>query len=264
MDNYNMLTNISKQVEQGLVNNRFEVFYQPIYNVAEKKFTAAEALLRLHDEDNHIWEPAIFLPAAEQNGAIVELGKYVMDEVCTFLESPEIKKTDIKRISINLSVVQCLQKDLASQVISTIERYGVDPYSIIFEITESLASDNQKTFEDNIRTLSDAGIEFSLDNYGTGYSNITTMSTLPLLAIKFDGSFANTDGNERLNAVFENSMEMVRALDRKVLIEGVEDEYQARRLKKLGCDYLQGTYFAKPMTLKRLINFFESGEYKKF
>lgn len=259
-ENYNGQVNISKKVEHGIVNNRFEVFYQPIYNVRNGKFDNVEALLRLYDEDNRIWGPETFLQVAEQNGSVIELGEFVLEEVCKFIGSPEFEEAGIKGVGVNLSVVQCLQKNLPKQTVGLLEKYNISAKRIMFEVTESMATDTQDTFESNIKYLSEEGIGFVLDDYGTGYSNITTLSSMPLTAIKFDKSFAMAEENEKLKTVFEKSLEMVKALGKSIVIEGVETKEQADRFVSLGSDYLQGTYFAQPMTKSRLIEFYENNK----
>lgn len=257
-ENYDMQVNIGKLVEHGIVRNSYEVFYQPIYNVKTGEYEEVEAILRLHDEDNRIWEEESFLPVAEKIGSIIELGRFEFEEICKFISSRNFKNTAIKKISMNLTVTQCLQKDLLNQIVSTLEKYQVSPDQIKFEVTESLASDNQSVFAENLKKLAEEGIELALDNYGTGYSNIITLSTLPIDNIKLDKSFAESGKNERLNAIFEKSINMAKKLDRKVVIEGVNSEHFANKCKRLGCDYLQGDFFAKPMTKSRLVEFYSA------
>ena len=246
-----------KLVEQGLVKNRFEVYYRPIYDVETGDYKEVETIVRLHDEDNKIWEQEAFLDIAEQNGSIFEIGQYVLHEVCRFIKSADFAKTKIERVSIKLSVVECLQKDFAKQVLDVLDGNGIYPGILNFDITESLASDNQAVFEENIKQLSDAGISFALDDYGAGYSNITSLSSLPLETIKFDEAFANSSDNERLNAIFEHSIDMVKTLGKKILIKGVRDEAHVEEFKGLKCDFLQGPFFAMPMKRMRLIEFYE-------
>lgn len=257
-DNYEVRANIGKLIEQGLLNDRFEVAYDPIYSVESGEFKEVEATLRLRDSNQNYIDQDVFIPAAEENGSIVEIGYYVLTEVCKYISGDEFKKTGIEKINIKLSVVQCLQKDFAEQILAILNQYSVSPDKIRFEITESVVSDNQKTFENNIRQLSNEGFSFALDDYGTGYSNITTLSTMPLEVIRFDKSFANSIGNEKVNAIFEHSVEMVKALGKIVVIEGVESKELADRLEELKCDYLQGSFFAYPMPEKRLVEFYEN------
>ena len=250
-----MRKNIEKLVEKGIVSGGFEVYYQPIYNTKTGKFTEAEALLRLIDEDRNLILPEVFIPVAEQNGSIMELGSIVIQEVCALLNSDEIKDTGLERISINLSVIQCLQKDLAEEIIKLLDRNGISHDRIMFEITESLATDNQKVFDSNILKLSEAGIAIALDDYGTGYSNITTLSTMPLDTVKFDKSFVNTEGNERLDTILLNSIEMVKSIDKSIVIEGVEDEALSKKFMNLGCDYIQGYCYSRALRRERFVEF---------
>lgn len=256
-DAYNMHVNMKRQVEQGLINGRFELFYQPVYDVTAEKYTGIETHLRLHDEDEHILESDLFLPVAEQSGAIIEIGNFVMDEVCKLVSSKEFDKLGIQRVGIKLSVAQCLQNDLPQQVFKAIEKYDVNPKKLMFEIKESLTSDNQRIFIENIRYLAQEGVVFALNDYGTGYSNISTLSTLPIEVVKFDKAFATSEESLKIRAIFENSVEMVKELGKLVTIDGADTAKDAERFSKLNCDFLLGDHYGKPMTRDRLLEFFE-------
>jgi len=256
-ESYGINSNVDKLIEKGILYNQFEVFYQPVYSVNTGRFSAAEALIRLRDGSNNIIEPDAFITAAEQNGSITELGKILLQDVCGFIASEDFEKTELEKISINLSVIQCLQKNLADQVIKLINDYNMPTDRIIFEITESLASDNQITFENNIKKLSETGINFALDKYGIGYSNITTLCSLPIMSIKLDRTFTNTGDNIRLKDILENSIEMVKGLNKTIVAGGIETEEMVDRFTEYGCEFLQGYYFAKPMPRAKLVEFYK-------
>lgn len=256
-DTYGINSNVDKIIETGILNNRFELYYQPILDIKTGKFSEAEALIRLKDDEGNILLPEVFLKTAEQNGSIFEIGKLVMREVCSFLSSEDIKKTDIECISINLSVMQCLLKDLSKKILYTFHEFDVPIEKIRFEIRESLATDKQVEFEKNVKGLSDVGFRLTLDDYGTGYSNITTLATLPIDTIKFDRKFVNTELNDKVYDILSNSIDMAKDIGKKIIIEGIETEEKADMFKKLGCDYIQGFYYAKPMSRKKLIEFYE-------
>lgn len=256
-DSYSINSNVDKLIENSILYSKFEVYYQPIYNVKTGKLSKVEALLRLRNDENDVILPEVFIKAAEENGTIFELGKTTMQEVCTFLSSDEIKKTDIECIDINLSVIQCLRKGLSHLIVSHLDRFNISPEKVCFEIRESLASDNQSVFEENVKVLADKGFELSLDEYGSGYSNITTLATMPISMVKLEKTFTNTDGNERHEEILRNSINMLKGLGKEIVAVGVETEEMAEKFKKLGCDYIQGFYYAKPMTRKKLIEFYE-------
>ena len=224
---------------------------------------SAEALIRLNDDKYGMIYPDRIIPAAEQNGNINKLGMLVIEEVCKLIKSDDFKKTDLKHVSVNLSVIQCLQRNLADQIIGVLKRYDVDPSCISFEITESLASDNQKTFTENINKLAEYGIKLALDDYGTGYSNIITLTNLPIYAVKFDREFVNAKEESRLEDILINSIEMVESLGKTIVAIGVEDEKLLSKLRDAGCDYIQGYYYAKPMRRISFINFCKDNKVKE-
>lgn len=256
-EGYKQKGNMNQAIEKGILHNRFEVFYQPILNVNTGKFSVAEALIRLRDDDNNIIEPEEFIDVAEKNGAIFELGKIVLREVYNFISSDDFKKTDLESISINLSATQCLQRDLAEQVAELTKDYGDAKDRIIFEIRESMASDKQNTFTENMKELREMGVSFALDNFGMAYSNITSLSTLPIYAVKLDKKFVDTGGNGKHKDILESTMEMVKILNMRLVAVGIENEEMARQFTDYGCEYMQGYYFAKPMNRERLLRFYE-------
>lgn len=256
-NDYILNSSIDKTIEQGILHNKFEVFYQPIISTKQEKIMAAEALIRLRDENDNIIKPDSFIEAAELNGSIFELGEIVLRDVLNFMASDEFKKSGIKMIGINLSTIQCLQKNLSEKVLKLIDEYGVSANNLIFEVKESMSSDNQDTFTKNIKELQDAGVKFCIDNFGAGYSNITTLSTLPLFSIKLDRTFINDGGNKKHRDILESNIEMIKGLKRAIVVVGIENEEMAKQFKDYGCEYLQGNYYGMPMSKEQFIKYLE-------
>ena len=176
---FDMMHDMDTIIESALSNKWFEVYYQPIYSVKEKKFHSAEALIRLKDEKYGFISPEIFIPVAEKSGAIHKIGDFVLEQVCAFIASDEYKKLGMSYIEVNLSVVQCMQPKLANHIMEILTRYGVRPEQLNLEITETAASISQQALEDNIKDLTNMGMKFSLDDFGTGYSNMQRIVKLP-------------------------------------------------------------------------------------
>lgn len=164
-------------IDKAIANGNFMVYYQPIYSTAEKRFVSAEALLRLRDEKYGFISPDSFIVAAERSGAIHKIGDFVMEEVCRFISSEKYRSLGLEYIEVNLSVAQCMAPDLAEKTLRIMEKYGVSPGAVNLEITETAMSYAQNTMTDNINTLYEAGVRFSLDDYGTGYSNISRVAS---------------------------------------------------------------------------------------
>ncbi len=239
---------IEHSLRNGLIENRFEVYYQPIYSVKEMNLVGAEALIRLKDEKGKFISPEDFIPIAEKTGTILRIGEFVFESVCRTLSTINIEEYGIKKIDINLSVAQCMQEILAEQILTINSIYKIPSSIINLEITETAAAHTPEILLKNMQTLSKAGFELSLDDYGSGYSNMNYMLNLPFKMIKIDkyivwAAYADPRAEKALAA----TIKMIKSLDMTVLAEGVEAEDQAQWLIGLGCDYLQGYYYSRPV-----------------
>ncbi len=252
---FNIISNIDSIIDDGLKNNEFEVYYQPIYNVKDNKFYSAEALVRLNSEKYGFITPGLFIPYAEKIGKVIDIDKFVFEEVCKFIASDDYKKSGLKYIEYNLSMIDCTSPYLHSFIIFTMEKYGVTPDQINIEITESYDSLNEKIAKENITKLKEYGIQFSLDDYGTGYSNIERFSILPISFVKIDKSLVDSSEDSKMQIVLKNTFSLIKSLDRKTIVEGVETEEQSKRFKGFDCDNIQGYYYSKPLPYKSFIEF---------
>ncbi len=242
-------------LRNGLTENRFDVFYQPIWSTAEKKLIGAEALIRLKDENGHFISPEDFIPIAEKTGAILRIGEYVFESVCLALSQINIEEYGIKKIDINLSVAQCMQEILAEQILKINSIYQIPPSIINLEITETAAAHTPEILLKNMQDLSNAGFELSLDDYGSGYSNMSYMLNLPFKMIKIDKYIvwaAFTD--KRAEKALAATINMIKEIGMTVLAEGVETPEQAEWLTASGCDYLQGFYYSRPIPKKDFLD----------
>lgn len=245
---YDLMKNIDNILENALKNNKFEVYYQPIFDVKNEKYNSAEALIRLKDDTYGFISPEIFIPAAEKNGSIHQIGKFVMETVCRFISGEEFKSLGLDYIEVNLSVTQCMRKGMADEIIGLMNKYGIDYDRINLEITETAVAYAQDIMEENIQKLSEAGIKFSLDDFGTGYSNMFRIASLPLKIVKIDKSFTMLKDNPRLEIVLRNSIRMIKDMNMKIVIEGVETKELAHFFGQvLECEYIQGYYYSKPV-----------------
>ncbi len=239
---------IERALHRGLEEKSFEVYYQPVYEVPGQKLKSAEALLRLHDRVLGSIPPAEFIPAAEQAGIIDNLGEFVLEEVCSFIASGVPDQIGLIDIGVNLSVLQCIQPGFTERVNGIVAAYGVSPRKINFEITESVATTDYNALDHVIRELKDMGFTFSMDDYGTGYSNMQSIFSLDFDAVKIDkGILWSAEKNGIGRAILNNSVRMIREMHRKIIVEGVETEEQINLLTRLSVDFLQGFYFSKPV-----------------
>ena len=239
---------IEKALNDAINNGEVIVNYQPIYNNKLDKFTSAEALMRIKDKDGKFIPPDIFIPIAEKNGLIIKLGMNLFEQVCELIQKNDLQNTSLEYIEVNLSVIQCMQQDLADKLLMTMKKYDVPPSFINFEITETAASNSESTLLSNMKKLLGENSSFSLDDYGSGYSNINYVLDLPISLIKYDKNMIwSYFDNEKGRVILNYIVNMTKELNLKSLAEGVETEEQYEQIKQLGIEYTQGFYFSKPL-----------------
>lgn len=253
---------IDRIIQQAIKFKKFEMYFQPIYDIKTRQYVSAEALIRLENEDYGFIPPAMFIPAAEKSGAIHEIGDFVLEDVISFIAENDLKEYGIDYIEINLSVAQCIESDLSEKVIDLITRYTVSPGDINLEITETSQEVNYDVIEKNINSLAEKGISFSLDDYGTGYSNILRLSRLPIEIIKLDKSFVDDLDKPGMKTVISETISMLKKMNKRILIEGVETYEDFDYFRNAGCDYVQGFYFSKPLTKTDFIEFLRGAKYE--
>ena len=250
MYNQNQLdiqNNIDGIIERALEHGSFEVYYQPIYSVAQGKFVSAEALIRLFDPQHGFISPETLIVSAEQNGAIHRIGELVFEKVCQFIASDEFTGLGLDYIEVNLSVAQIMNGDLPDSYLAIMNKYHVTPDKINLEITETAAAYAQNVMTDNLEKLTQAGISFSLDDYGTGYSNMQRVIQLPLKIIKLDKSFVDTKNNPKVWIFLKNTVKMLKDMNMEIVVEGVETQEMLDAFSELKCDFIQGYFFSKPI-----------------
>lgn len=239
---------MEKLIEKAISENTVEVFYQPIYSTVEKRFTAAEALVRLRDENGKIVPPGVFIPIAEKTGKILGLGNAVFENVCRFISERRPCELGVDYIEVNLSAVQCSDKHLADTYIGIMEKYGVGSEQINLEITESAQLKRRDIFADNLEKLKAYGLSFSLDDFGTGHSNLNYIVEMPVDVVKFDRDMTNAFFvDEKARYVMEAAMQMIHGMGLKIVSEGIETKEQCEKIIEMGISYIQGYYFSKPV-----------------
>ena len=244
------IVRIEELVKTALNNNRLEVYFQPIYNAEQKKFTSAEALIRLKDNDGNFVPPDIFIPIAEKSSLIIDIGSFVLNEVCRVISEGHLSDYGLEYIEVNISMVECLQSNLASNVMSILKKHRIFPTQINLEITETSASEFTDIVDTNIQTLFDKNISFSLDDFGTGYSSLSRILSLPLKLIKIDKTIVQapfTSSEKKSMILLENFVKTAISTGADIVAEGVETKEMAKTIISLGCKYIQGYYFSKPL-----------------
>ncbi|MBR5421260.1 MAG: EAL domain-containing protein [Lachnospiraceae bacterium] len=249
---------VESALHRGISERRFEVYYQPVYRMKGMSIYSAEALLRLKDSKIGNIMPDEFIPIAEQNGLIGQLGDYVLEEVCLFLSSGIPTEMGLDCIEINLSVLQCLRPGFVDSVLRIVRKYDVEPRFINFEVTESAATSDYAVLDAVLNDLKAAGFLLSLDDYGIGYSNVRSVFSLDFDLVKIDKSIlweveGDTEAGRKGRVILENSVRMIRQMKLKILVEGVETYEQLELLEDLEVDYLQGYYFSRPVSKNELL-----------
>jgi len=248
---------VEDALSRGFAENSYEVYYQPTYHI-NGKLHGAEALIRMHDRQLGNLYPDEFIPIAEQSGLIDDIDEFVLEEVCKFLKTGIPKKYGIDNINVNLSVLQCMRPGFVDSINSIVKKYGIDRRMINFEITESIGANDYGTLSGVIRSLKHEGFLFSMDDYGTGYSNVSAIFSLNFDVVKIDKSLLWGAEKSSLGMVIlENTIRMIQQMKKKILVEGVETESQIRLLERLQVDYLQGYYFSKPVPMKEFLEHIE-------
>ena len=249
---------IEKMLDKALKEDRIEVFYQPIYSTEKKKFTTAEALVRIREKDGNIVSPGEFIPVAERNGKIIDIGNKVFRQVCQLIRDEEISQYGIEYMEVNLSVAQCSDRALADNYIAAMEEHKVDPKVINLEITETASLEDKEILLDNMQRLIEYGVNFSLDDFGTGQSNLNYIVDMPVDIVKFDRGMINSYfDNQKAKYVMDAAMGMIHGMGLQIVSEGIETEEQLAKMNDLGISFIQGYYFSRPLPRGEFIRFLQ-------
>ena len=243
-------------IDEALREDRVEVFYQPILDVGASRFKAAEALVRIRQKNGEIVAPGEFISIAEENGQIIQLGKRVLEKTCELLSKKEAQQYGLEQIEINVSAAQFDHENPEKLVTEFIEKYHIDPSQINLEITETAAGKNKTIMIQNMEKLIDKGVSFSLDDFGTGRSNIDYFVNMPVRTIKFDYTF--TRGffdNEKIKHVLTGMLDIIHKMNLSVVVEGIETKEQMEVMKSMGVEFIQGFYYSRPIPENEFMEF---------
>jgi len=251
----NRYRELSGAMRVALNNRNFEVYYQPIYSVRDNTFTRCEALCRWPQADGSMISPAQFIPVAEQSGLICDLGAWVVEEVLSFCHEQKRQHSELG-FSINRSPQEFGSRQHTEQLIALRNRLNIPAHLLTLEITESLLMSDNGIKSQNLMALREQHFQFAIDDFGTGYSAINYLRQYPVESLKIDRSFVAELGVSRqADTLVKIIIQMAKSLDIRVIAEGVETQKQVDFLCALGCDYLQGFYFARPMPKEQFLKF---------
>ncbi len=246
---------IEEILNRAIKENHIVVYYQPIFDLRSGSFHSAEALARIIDPEYGLISPAIFIPAAETRGFIIPIGDMVLEQVFRFVSEHDLNDLGLSYIEINLSVAQCMETDLPEKIHMLQQKYDIDPSHINLEITETTFENINDIMVENIEKLVQKGYSFALDDYGIGYSNIQRINHLPLKLIKIDKSMLDEVSSANGQIILEHTIRMMQCIGKRLVAEGAETTHAIELLRSMGCDYIQGFYYSKPLPSSEFVDF---------
>ncbi len=262
IDKMSYRNSIEDVVRQAIKDKAFDVYYQPILSVADGKFLAAEALVRLRrpSTENFI-SPEDFIPIAEKCGLVQDIDDLVFEKVCSFIARENIASYGVKRIEVNLSGNEVVDRQTFGRLRTKMEKYHIPPKFINFEITETAYINNDEVFKDNVKKLKELGSSFSMDDFGSGYSNLLELLKMDYVLVKMDKEFIwnclDKSKPENLR-MLEYSISFLKDYGLHVLAEGIENLEQAQVLIDFGVEYLQGFYYSRPIPESEYVEFLKA------
>lgn len=238
-------------LETALEGDGLEVYLQPLIDSRTGLLIAAEALSRVYRSDGRMVPPGVFIPIAEKSGSIIALGEQVLRKVCRFIRDNDLKALGLQWINVNLSPYQCMSPDLAGHFKAILEEYGIPAELIHLELTEQSIAD-YALLKHQLLTLQEIGFQFALDDYGSGYSNLTRVKQYPFKNIKIDMEVVWNYFRDR-DPLLPTMVQIFKQMQFSITAEGIESREMAELMAEIGCDYLQGFYFSKPVPIPEFL-----------
>jgi len=245
-------------LKRAIQKEEFVIHYQPIYSVRERRFVAAEALLRLSEKSLGDISPAEFIPIAEKTGIMPQISRIVIEQVCAFIATNRLWEKGIRHIGINLTSPECVNDLLPAEATRIMDRYHIPCNMINFEVTEPAIQDNLKQFPEIISDMSALGTGFTLDAFSSAFSEKGIVFTAPFRQVKLSKAFLDSSMNsETKRTLLKHTISLFRDLNLEIIAVGVETREQAEELSMYGCHYFQGYYYSLPLPEMDLLNIFQ-------
>ena len=249
---------LEKDLQRAVERNEFYLVYQPIIALADKKIVGFEALIRWNHPQIGFVSPLDFISIAEENGTIVKIGKFVLDEACRQMRIWQNAFSDDfpLTMSVNVSAKQLLKKQLLTEVLEIFEKYQIAPNQVKLEITESVIVENSDAVISILKQFRAMGVKLSMDDFGTGYSSLSYLHKLPINTLKIDRSFVSQMTEETESAeIVKTIVLLAKNLHLDIVAEGIETAEQHQILRDLGCEFGQGYHFSKPLNVEDATDF---------
>ena len=243
------LLETENDLRRAIDRGEFELYYQPILNIATRQISSFEALIRWRHPERGLIPPTEFIPVAEETGLILQIGRWVINEACQQLAKWHEMFPDVRPdMNVNLSGRQFSQVDLVEQVMTALRQTKLAPHHLILEITESVVMESPESAIAMLERLKAIGVQLNIDDFGTGYSSLSYLQRFPVDTMKIDRSFVSRIGSNPENAeIIRAIVALAHNLDMKVTAEGIETAEQLDQLSLLQCENAQGYFFSEPM-----------------
>ena len=249
---------LSLEIQEALEKSEFELYLQPIYSISERKTVSAEALIRWNHPTRGLLPSDIFVPISEKKGFVTKLDTFIREEVCRYLNERQKKGKEIFPISVNLSRLNIYNNNFCEELAKTVKNYGLNPEYLRVEITESAYISDPDRLIQFIEKLNHFGFTVMMDDFGSEYSSLKMLKEVPVDILKIDKSFIkDIEFSSRGSSILSSVIRIARWLDIGVIAEGVESDNQLNFLRSMGCDFIQGFHFSKPLTTKAFDEFLE-------
>ena len=263
-DGFKHETELVALLKNAVENDGFDVYYQPIYNLEKEKYTSAEALIRLSDTGSFGQvSPDEFIPVAEKNGLITDIGNIVLKKVCRFISGNRINELGIDYVEVNLSGVQIVNSSLPDDIMAVLNEHNVPSHFLNFEMAETAETSNHMAV--NIHRIRSGGSGFSLEDFGKVGSGLSKITDNGFDIIKLDKSLVQPcldKENKKAGIILESLIGMIRQLGIEIAAEGVETEEMANELIADGVNYLQGYYYSRPLSEGKFLEFIKQHNMK--
>ena len=241
------------EIQEGLDKEEFTFFVQPQCDISTGKIVGGESLVRWKHGEKGLISPGVFIPVLEKNGFIADLDKYVWEKVCQWLRDWMNKGYKPVPISINVSRIDIFTMDVVAFLKELLDKYEIPPRFLKIEITESAYAESDDKVIRTVKQLRDSSFLVMMDDFGSGYSSLNMLKSVAVDVLKIDMCFLDIDENEEEKGIgiLESVVNMARQMKIPIIVEGVETKKQEDFLLKMGCRYMQGYYYYKPMDITK-------------
>lgn len=240
-------------LKQAIKQRQFSLYYQPQFNLQTQQLIGVEALIRWHHPELGMIPPGEFIPLAEREGQIVDIGYWVLTEACSQYRFWQQQGCPPFKLAVNLSLKQLMQPDIVERIAAILQKTHMPPQYLQLEVTESLIYENIDQIINTLNSLNRMGIQLAIDDFGTGYSALSVLKHLPIHSLKLDRSFLDDlNSLSKSSVILESIINLGHRLHLNVIAEGVENQDQLCMLKSLHCDVAQGYFLSYPLTVEKL------------